>query len=128
MWKREVLRMRLPSFAYPENLVVEDDPPKPAVPDNRLDITAHEYLKSLYQDPNQPPSLRLRAAVKAIEVETPRISATANVLFDGATFADALERCIQRSQSPPQLNGSNQHEELVPASELKKPFPSYRRF
>jgi phage/plasmid-associated DNA primase len=43
---------------------------------DRLDITAHEYLKSLYQDPNQPPSLRLRAAVKAIEVETPRISAT----------------------------------------------------
>ena len=46
-------------------------------PIERLNITAHEYLKSLYQDPNQPPSLRLRAAIKAIEVETPKISATA---------------------------------------------------
>ena len=36
-----------------------------------LNISAHEYLKSLYQDPNQSPSLRLRAAIKAIEVETP---------------------------------------------------------
>jgi hypothetical protein len=98
----------------------------------RLDITAHEYLKSLYQDPNQPPSLRLRAAVKAIEVETPRISATANVLFDGATFAEALERCIERSKNPPMLNSPKtiDHEELVPVSEMKKPFPrpNYRRF
>jgi hypothetical protein len=91
----------------------------------RLDITAHEYLKSLYQDPNQPPSLRLRAAVKAIEVETPRISATANVLFDGATFADALERCIARSQSPPLLNGPSSP---LPVEELKKPMSRYRRF
>ena len=91
----------------------------------RLDITAHEYLKSLYQDPNQLPSLRLRAAVKAIEVETPRISATANVLFDGATFAEALERCIERSSSPPQLNGRT---EPLPLEEAKRPFPNYRRF
>ena len=49
----------------------------------RLNLTAHEYLKSRYQDPKQPPSLRLRAAIKAIEVETPKISATAIGHFDG---------------------------------------------
>ena len=94
----------------------------------RLDITAHGYLKSLYQDPNQPPSLRLRAAIKAIEVETPKVSATANIHFDGQTFAEALERCIERSKSPvPLLNGPV---EELPASELKKPFvrSNYRRF
>ena len=93
-----------------------------------LNISAHGYLKSLYQDPNQPPSLRLRAAIKAIEVETPKVSATANIHFDGQTFAEALERCIERSKSPvPLLNGPV---EELPASELKKPFvrSNYRRF
>ena len=90
----------------------------------RLDITAHEYLKSLYQDPNQLPSLRLRAAVKAIEVETPK-APQRMLLFDGATFAEALERCIERSSSPPQLNGRT---EPLPLEEAKRPFPNYRRF
>jgi hypothetical protein len=106
-------------LAHQERLLSEPE-------QERLDITAHEYLKSLCQDPNQPPSLRLRAAVKAIEVETPRISATANVLFDGATFADALEKCIARSQSPPQLNGPV---EPLPPEEASRPFPrNFRRF
>jgi hypothetical protein len=95
-----------------------------------LNISAHEYLKSLYQDPNQPPSLRLRAAIKAIEVETPKKLAASIALFDGQTFAEALERCIERSKSPPLLNPPTiEHEELVPASELKAPFARhYRRF
>jgi hypothetical protein len=42
------------------------------------------------------------------------------------TFAQALERAIERSKSPPMLNGPV---EELPASELKKPFVrSYRRF
>jgi hypothetical protein len=90
-----------------------------------LNISAHEYLKSLYQDPNQPPSLRLRAAIKAIEVETPKKLAASIALFDGQTFAEALERCIERSKSPPHLNGPV---EPLPASELKKPMSRYRRF
>ena len=94
----------------------------------QVNITAHEYLKSLYQDPNQPPSLRLRAAIKAIEVETPKISATANVLIGGLTFAQALEReerCIARSRGPVLLNGNV---EEIDATEMKKPFSTYRRF
>jgi hypothetical protein len=94
-----------------------------------LNISAHEYLRSLYQDPNQPQSLRLRAAIKAIEVETPKVSATANIHFDGKSFAEALDRCIERSEGPLLLNGGPVVEEL-PASELKKPFvrSNYRRF
>jgi hypothetical protein len=55
------------------------------------------------------------------------LSATANIHFDGQTFAEALERCIERSKSPPMLNGPV---EELPASELKKPFvrSNYRRF
>jgi hypothetical protein len=91
-----------------------------------LNITAHEYLRSLYQDRNQLPSLRLRAAIKAIEVETPKVTATAIGHFDGKTFAEALERAIERSKQPvPLLNGPVQP---LPPEELKKPFPSYRTF
>ena len=87
-------------------------------------ISAHEYLRSLHQDPNQSPSLRLRAAIKAIEVETPKVSATANIHFDGKTFAEALERCIERSKSPvPLLNGPSPE---LPADTLKRPFSNYR--
>jgi hypothetical protein len=88
-------------------------------------ITAHQYLQSLYRNPNEPTSVRMRAAIKAIEVETPRISATANMLFDGATFAEMLERCIERSKSPPQLNGPT---EPLPREELQRPMSRYRRF
>jgi NADPH:quinone reductase-like Zn-dependent oxidoreductase len=61
--------------------------------------------------------------------ENPKLSGTAIATMDGKTFAEALERAIERSKSPPLLNAPTiQHEQLVPASELKKPFPKYRRF
>jgi hypothetical protein len=72
-------------------------------------------------------SLRCRAAIKAIEVETPKVSAVAIATMDGKSFAEALERCIERSQSPPLLNPPTIEYE-VPAEELKKPSPrNYRR-
>jgi hypothetical protein len=44
--------------------------------------------------------------------------------MSGQSFAEALERAIARSQSPPLLNGPAPPE--LPAEELKKPFPNYR--
>ena len=56
----------------------------------------------------------------------PKLSATAIATLDGQTFAQALERCIERSKSTvPLLNGPV---EELPASELKKPFSNLRRF
>jgi sigma54-dependent transcription regulator len=59
----------------------------------------------------------------------PKLSATANVHYDGS-FADQLERAIERSKQPALLNGPKtiEHEQLVSANTLKKPFQSYRRF
>ena len=68
----------------------------------------------------------MRAAIEALPFEVPKLSATAIATMDGKTFAEALERCIERSTSPvPRLNGPV---EPLPAGEYKKPFPrSYRR-
>jgi hypothetical protein len=78
-----------------------------------------------------PPQMRM--LIEMFPYLRPKLSATAIATMDGATFAEALERCIERSKQPvPLLNGGPktiEHEELVSREELKKPFPrNYRRF
>jgi hypothetical protein len=91
------------------------------------DITAHRLLQSIYRDEEVALPVRMRAAIESLPYETPKLSATAIATMDGKSFAEALDRCIERSKSPPRLNGPV---EELPASELKKPFvrSNYRRF
>ena len=89
------------------------------------DITAHRLLQSIYRDEEVALPVRMRAAIESLPYETPKLSATAIATMDGKSFAEALDRAIARSQSPtPLFNGTV---EQLPASELKKPFSSYRR-
>ena len=119
--------MAMPHFADPANLEVERDE-QLILPEG---TTAKEALRMVYRGEIVLSPQQMRAAIESLPYETPKLSATAIATMDGKTFAEALERAITRSQSPPQspplLNG--QVEEL-PASELKKPFvrPNYRRF
>jgi hypothetical protein len=116
------VEMAMPMFADPANLV-EDE--RPILPDN---VTALPLLQMAYRGKVQLTPQQMRAAIESLPYETPKLSASAIAMIDGKTFAEQLDRCIERSRSPLQLNG-NQHEELVPASELKRPFPrNYRRF
>jgi hypothetical protein len=88
-----------------------------------------DLLRRVYRSTQLPMSLRMRAAIEALPFEVPKLSATAIATMDGKTFAEALERCIERSQTPPRLNGHVAHEELVTADDLKKPFQrNFRRF
>ena len=119
----------LPSFAYEENLVTEDDPPKPAgeaVPDN---ITMPELVDGVIRGKYQLSPMQLRVLVAWMPHFAPKLSATANVTVDGS-FAERLERCLERSQSAPMLNSPKviEPEELVTSTDLKKPFQSFRRF
>ncbi|MFZ2080524.1 MAG: hypothetical protein WAV38_28525 [Xanthobacteraceae bacterium] len=81
-----------------------------------------DFLRRIYRGTQQPMSLRMRAAIEALPFEKPKLSATAIATMDGKTFAEALERCIERSRNPPMLNPPKtiEHEELVSASELKE--------
>ena len=94
------------------------------------EITPLLFLEAVYLNPDLPLATRLRAAIEAAPYKHPKQSVTAIAHFNGQTFAEALDRCIERSRNPPMLNSPKtiEHEELVSASELKKPFPSYRRF
>jgi hypothetical protein len=59
-------------------------------------LTAHGYLRKVYQDPLEPTHVRMRAAQIAIEFELPKLKAAA-ILYSG-TFAASLERAIERSE------------------------------
>jgi hypothetical protein len=65
------------------------------------------------------------AAKILIEYQEPRLSAVAVGHMDGTSFAQALERCLQRlKQATPALPApSAQH----PSSEMKGPFMMRRR-
>jgi hypothetical protein len=90
------------------------------------EVKALGLLQSVYRNEEVALPTRMRAAIECLPFENPKLSATAIATMDGKTFAEALERCIERSKSPPQLNG---WAEPLDREELKRPFPrNYRRF
>jgi len=58
-------------------------------------LTAHGYLRKVYQNPLEPTHVRMRAAALAIEYEMPKLRAAA-ILYSG-DFSSQLERAIERS-------------------------------
>ena len=92
------------------------------LPDN---ITALPLLQMAYRGQVQLTPQQLRAAIEALPFEAPKLSATAIATMDGKTFAEALERCIERSSGPLRLNGKV---EPLPPEQYKKPMSTFRRF
>jgi hypothetical protein len=92
------------------------------------EIKALGYLQSIYRNEMEATPTRMRAAIECLPFENPKLGATAHVMVDGS-FAERLERALERSRSPPLLDGTIEHEELVTANDLKKPFQrNFRRF
>ena len=115
--------MRMPYFADPENLKVPEEPTNEAVPDN---ITMPELVDGVIRGKYKLDPSQLRVLVAWMPHFAPKLSATAVITGDGKSFAEALDRCIERSkQSVPLLNGPV---EPLPPDELKKPMSRYRRF
>jgi len=56
---------------------------------------ALEYLQSVYRNPLEPTSVRMRAATQALPFEKPILKAS--ITFDGGDFADRLARATERS-------------------------------
>ena len=57
--------------------------------------TALDFLQSVYRNPLEPHSVRMKAATVAIEYELPRLAVTATI--NGGDFAERLTRAVVRS-------------------------------
>jgi len=99
----------------------------------RPEITPLDFLEAVYLNPNLPLPTRMRAAIETAPYKHPKQSAVA-IAHYGPSFADALEKAIERSKGLPVLNAPKtiEHEPVpeLDRSVLKKPFPinrTYRR-
>jgi hypothetical protein len=103
-----------------KQIIVEDE----TIPD---DMPLMEVAERVVRGKLQLTQQQMRMLIEMLPYIAPKLSATAIVTGDGKSFAEALERCIERSKSPvPLLNGPI---EPLPASEAKQPFVrNYRRF
>jgi len=89
-------------------------------------LSALELLQLAYRGKIKLTPQQARCAIESLPYETPKLSATAITTMDGQSFAEALDRCIERSKQPvPLLNSPT---EQLPDSELKKPMQRYRRY
>jgi hypothetical protein len=66
--------------------------------DLRVADDALSYLRSIYRNPLEPTSLRMRAAMAAIPFETPKLAVTTNI--SNENFAAMLDKAIARSRVP----------------------------
>jgi hypothetical protein len=66
---------------------MQDDPYE-LVPNQKKD--ALEFLQSLYNDPSEPKTIRMKAAIEALPYERPRLAVTATVTGDD--MATRLDR------------------------------------
>ena len=92
--------------------------------------TAKEALRMVYRGEIVLSPQQMRAAIEALPFENPKVSAVAISHMTDKSFAAALERAIERSQSPHVINRP-----ALPApttiehspDELKGPFSRFER-
>jgi hypothetical protein len=92
-------------------------------------VTARQFMQMVMRGEIEPTPGQRTAAKVLIEYQEPKLTAVAVGHFDGQSFAQALERCLARSEaarskpSPALPAPSAQH----PSSEMKGPFAMRRR-
>jgi hypothetical protein len=93
------------------------------------DIGAHEVLQMVYRGEISITPQQLSAAKEAIAYEKPKLTAVATAELDGNSFAELLDKAIERQERakhPPKLIDVTPVDPH-PASELKGPFARLRR-
>jgi hypothetical protein len=96
------------------------------------DTRALELLQMVYRGEVKVSPQQMRAAIESLPFESPKLIATASAILDGQTFAELLDRAIERSQRPLKLiEGqpvqTNTEPSQVSTEVMKKPFVQMRR-
>jgi hypothetical protein len=65
------------------------------------ELNALTYLQSIYRNPLEPTSVRMRAAALAIQFESPKLAVTAHVADEN--IGTRLEQAIERSRHASKL-------------------------
>jgi hypothetical protein len=115
--------MRLPSFANPANLVVEEDRKQEPVtiPDDlSLDQIADDVVRG--KRTLTPPQMRL--LIELLPYYRPKLTAVATTVLDGRSFGELLDKAIERQQR--KLLPKSKPVEPHPADEMKGPFAQLR--
>ncbi len=88
------MKVRLPSFAYSENLKVPEEPKQEPIPD---DIPLLELADMAVRGKVKLGPQQMRMLIEMLPFIAPKLSAVALNAQIGADFAARLDRCIERS-------------------------------
>ena len=114
--------MKFPNDGFTDPKLVTEVPT--AIPD---DISLLELADSVARGKRKlsPPQMRL--LIELLPYHAPRLTAVATAELNGNSFAELLDRAIERSQKPKMIEAKAVLVEPLPASELRRPFPRMRR-
>jgi hypothetical protein len=113
--------MKFPDDKFTDPKLVREVPT--AIPD---DIPLLELADSVVRGKMKlsPPQMRL--LIELLPYHAPKLTAVATTAIEGHSFAELLDKAIERSQRPLKLIEARPVQPL-PASELTRPFPRMKR-
>jgi hypothetical protein len=94
--------MRLPSFAYPENLKVAEEPTPEPIPD---DIPLPELAEQVVRGKVKLGRDQMRMLIELLPYLRPKLTAVAVGHLTGEDFYARLERAINRSERAKLIEG-----------------------
>jgi hypothetical protein len=100
--------MRLPSFAYPENLKVLEEPKAEPIPDN---ISISELAEQVVRGKVKLTPMQQRMLIELLPFYMPKLSAVAVGRLTGDDFASRLDRAVDASNRAKLLEAKAVHVE-----------------
>jgi hypothetical protein len=95
-------RLRLPSFAYSENLKVPEEPKAEPIPDN---IPLPESAEQVVRGKVKLTPMQQRMLIELLPFYMPKLSSVAMGFLTANDFASRLERAVERSDRARLIEG-----------------------